>query len=180
MQESDWFVVLTEPQQALQAVYRLHEMELELFVPVIRRRVPTGRRGKNGHKVTRIMARPMFPGYGFVRRRGISDINQLIDVRGVRDVMRIQGRPVSLPDAAVMAVFRKQFEQQQEWIAETAGGKRRTASVFKRGDRVRVDDDGGAYAGFVATVDKVDGKGRVEVLLGMIRHWLPGEMVVAA
>lgn len=178
MQDSDWFVVLTVPQQALQVVYRLHEMELELFVPVIRRRVPTGRRGKNGHKVTRIRARPMFPGYGFVRRRGIVDINQLIDVRGVSNVLRIQGKPVLLPDAAVMAIFRKQIDQQCEWIAESAGGRRLT--TFKRGDQVRVDEDGGVYAGLVATVDKIDSKGRVEVLLGMIRHTLPAEMVIAA
>ena len=177
MQESDWYVVLTEPQQAIQAVYRLHELELELFVPIIRKRVPTGRRGRNGQKVTRIMPRPMFPGYGFVRQRGIADLNTLLDVRGVRDVLRIQGKPAFLPDQAVMAIFKKQIQQQQEWIAEAKSPRR---IAFKQGDRVRVDDDGGAYAGMVATVDKVDGKGRIEVLFGMIRHKLPAEMVVAA
>jgi transcription antitermination factor NusG len=119
----------------------------------------------------------MFPGYGFVRQRGIADLNTLLDVRGVRDVLRIQGKPAFLPDQAVMAIFKKQIQQQQEWIAE-AKSPRRVA--FKQGDRVRVDDDGGAYAGMVATVDKVDGKGRIEVLFGMIRHKLPAEMVVAA
>jgi transcription antitermination factor NusG len=178
LRDSQWFVVLTVPQQALRAVYRLHELELELFVPVIRKRVKTGRTGRNGHKVTRVVARPMFPGYGFVRRRGIADINQLIDVRGVSNVLRIQGKPVLLPDAAVMAIFTKQIEQQREWIAQSAGGRR--VPTFKRGDRVRVDDDGGVYAGLAATVDMIDSKGRIQVLFGMIRHTLPAEMVVAA
>ena len=53
-------------------------------------------------------------------------------------------------------------------------------SAWKRGDTVRVDVDGGAYAGLVATVDKIDSRGRIEVLLGMIRHTLPADIVVAA
>ncbi len=77
-----------------------------------------------------------------------------------------------------MAIFRKQIEQQHEWIAQTSRPRR--PATFKRGDRVRVGDDGGAYAGLVATVDKIDGKGRIEVLFGMIRHTLPAEMVIAA
>lgn len=53
-------------------------------------------------------------------------------------------------------------------------------SAWKRGDTVRVDVDGGAYAGLVATVDKIDSRGRIEVLLGIIRHTLPADIVVAA
>src|SRR3954470_16530228 len=78
-----WFVMLTEPQQDLTTVWRLHELGLELFVPVIRRRVKTGRTGKNGHKVTRVIAKPMFPGYGFLRTVGINDYRTVEDVRGV-------------------------------------------------------------------------------------------------
>jgi hypothetical protein len=50
----------------------------------------------------------------------------------------------------------------------------------RRGDAVRIDADGGAYAGLVATVDKIDSRGRIEVLLGMIRHTLSADIVVAA
>jgi hypothetical protein len=41
------------------------------------------------------------------------------------------------------------------------------------------DDNLGVCAGFVAAIAKIDSKGRIEVLGGMIRHELPAEMVVA-
>lgn len=174
--ESPWFVMLTEPQQDLTTVWRLHELGLEMFVPVIRKRVKTGRMGKNGQKTTRIVAKPMFPGYGFLRATG-AGLGAALATRGVRDFMRKEnGGPVVLPNAAVQAVFRKQMEEQQAWLASVGG----RGSRWKRGDTVRVDADGGAYAGLIATVDKIDSKGRIQVLLGMIRHTLPAEMVVAA
>jgi hypothetical protein len=69
------------------------------------------------------------------------------------------------------------MEEHHIWLQEA---RARGASHWKRGDQVRVDQDGGAYAGLIATVDKIDRKGRIEVLLGMIRHTLPADMVVAA
>lgn len=177
MIEAPWYVMLVQPQQDLTTVWRLHELGLELFVPVLRKRVKTGRTGKNGHKVTRVVAKPMFPGYGFLRSSGAPMVS-VMATRGVRDVMRNErGDFVTLPHAAVLAVFRKQMQEHQQWLQETGA---RRGSVWKRGDTVRVDDDGGAYAGLVATVDKVDAKGRIEVLFGMIRHTLPADMVVAA
>lgn len=176
--DAPWFVMLTEPQQDIPTVWRLHEMGLEMFVPVIRRRVKTGRLGKNGHKVTRVIAKPMFPGYGFLRMVGVTDYEEIKNVRGVRNFMLdIRGEPVRLPHNAVIAVFRKQMQEQQEWL-QSAGGRR--GSIWKRGDVVRIDAEGGAYAGLLAKVDKIDSKGRIEVLLGMIRHTLPADMVVAA
>jgi transcription antitermination factor NusG len=173
--EAPWYVMLTEPQQDLTTVWRLHELGLEMFVPVIRKRVKTGRIGKNNHKVTRIIAKPMFPGYGFLRMSE-RDLDAVRATRGVRDFLRNERNQfVTLPHAAVVAVFKKQMEEQQKWIEET--GERRVSS-WKRGDKVRIDE--GAYSGFVAVVDKIDSKGRIEILLGMIRHKLPADMVVAA
>lgn len=176
--DAPWYVMLTQPQQDLTTVWRLHELGLEMFVPVIRRRVKTGRIGKNGHKVTRVIAKPMFPGYGFLRTIGITDYDKIEDVRGVRGFMLDTfGEPVTLPHKAVLAVFHKQMEEQQEWLQAQ---RTRRGVIWKRGDQVRLDDDAGAYAGLLAVVDKVDSRGRIEVLLGMIRHKLPADMVVAA
>lgn len=176
--EAPWYVMLTEPQQDLTTVWRLHELGLEMFVPVIRRRVKTGRIGKNGHKVTRVIAKPMFPGYGFLRTAGVTNYETVEDVRGVRKFMLdVRGEPITLPHAAVMAVFRKQMEEHQSWLE---ANRSRRGAIWKRGDNVRIDSDGGAYAGLVATVDRIDSKGRIQVLLGMIRHTLPADMVVAA
>ena len=175
IEEKPWFVVLTHPQQDLTTVWRLHELGLEMFVPVLRRRVKTGRIGKNGHKVTRVIAKPMFPGYGFLRMTD-NDVDSVKRTRGVRDFMRNERNHfVTLPHQAVLAVFRKQMEEHQEWIRASRGGKQ---VPWRRGDRVRIDE--GAYSGVLATVDKIDAKGRIQVLLGMIRHTLPADMVVAA
>lgn len=174
---ADWYVVETEPQQDLTTVWRLHELGLEMFVPVIRRRVKTGRVGRNGQKVTRIIAKPMFPGYGFVRAIA-GTVAAVLATRGVRGIMTNEvDQFVKLPHGAVMAVFRKQMEEQQDWLQATGG---RRGAAWKRGDRVRIEPEGGAYAGLLATVDKIDSKGRIQVLLGMIRHTLPADMVVAA
>jgi transcription antitermination factor NusG len=176
--EDVWYVVLIEPQQEIQTMWRIHETQRELFVPIIRKRIKTGRTGRNGQKVTRIIPRPMFPGYGLIRRTGVNDLNELIDIRGIREVLRDKGDPVVLPHQAVLAVLRKQAQKHLDFISETVG--RRRSSPFKRGDAVRVASEGNVYDGMLAEVDKVDGKGRIEVLLGMIRHKLPADMVVAA
>lgn len=173
-----WFVMEIEPQQDLTTVWRLHEIGERPFVPVVRRRVKTGRIGRNGQKTTRIIAKPMFPGYGFLPANVHSSLSAVLATRGVRDFMRTEsGALVTLPHQAMMAVFNKQMQEQMEWLQ--AVGARRGA-LWKKGDLVRVDEDGGAYAGLIATVDKIDSKGRIQVLLGMIRHTLPAEMVVAA
>lgn len=181
-QNGNWFVVLTEPQQEIPTVWRMHELGLELFTPVVRRRVKTGRLGRRGHQVTRVIAKPMFPGYGFIRDTGINIESLCESTRGVRDYLRLR-RPgydfpvaVLLPDAAVRAVFAKQIQEQQAWLKETGG---RYGSHFKKGDLVRVDE-GSAYTGLVAHIDRIDSKGRIELLFGMIRHTLPADMVIAA
>lgn len=183
--EAPWLVVLTEPQQDISTVWRLHELGEEMFVPVVRRRVKTGRiNRKSGHKETRVTAKPMFPGYGFLRATTTNDPDGLVwrerngsGVRGVREFMRdINGRPIRLPHGAVMAVFRKQSEEQLEWLKKS-GGKR--GGAWKRGDNVRIDSDGGAFAGLVGSIDKIDARGRIEILFGMIRHSMPADMVVA-
>lgn len=168
-----WFVVLTQPQQEIPLVWRLHELALELFTPLIRKRVKTGRVDKSGNKIMRSKPEPMFPGYGFLRCTKLDIEN----VRGFSAYMLdIRGKPIVLPHAAVMAVFRKQLDEHQEFLQSIGGRKSR----FKPGDMVRVDESGGVYAGMVAKIDKVDKKGRIQILLGMIRHTLGADMVVVA
>lgn len=175
-QESDWYIVLTQPQQEIVTVWRMHELGLELYTPIVRERRPTQKRYKNGQRVCVLRPKPMFPGYGFVRAMGAS-ISEVEDVRGVSKVFRdpITREPYMLPHAAVMAVFAKQHAEHQEFI-RAKGGR---VSKFKPGDMVRIDE-GSVYSGLLAKIEKVDTNGRYQILLGMIRHSLPAEMVVAA
>lgn len=173
--EGRWYVVLTEPQQEIQTVWRMHELGLELYVPIVREKRSTNKKDKHGRKVVVLKPRPMFPGYGFVRECGITDTNAVLKVRGARDFLRIHGAPVMLPHTAVVSIFAKQFGEQQAFMAAKGGRKAR----FKQGDMIRIGE-GSAYSGMIAPIDKIDAKGRIEVLFGMIRHTLRDEMVEAA
>lgn len=189
IEEDDWLVVLLEPQQEIPTTYRIHEDSRELFVPIIRRRVKTGRTGRNGQKVTRIIPKPMFPGYGLIRAKAYGkNINHLLAVRGVRDVLRDKsqtetgewlGRPITIPHEAVLAIFRKQSQKHHEFHQEFSWRKR---PRFKPSDKVRIEAEGNVYDGQLATIEKDDGGARIKVLLGMARisHSLPAEMVVSA
>lgn len=174
-----WYIVLTEPGREFTAIYRLHEQGRELFVPMIRRRIPTGRTGKNGHKITRIRPRPMFPGYGFIRQAGITDVNEVLDVRGVRQLLRDQGRPVTLPQAAIQTIFKMQSQIHYEFCQEP---RSRRKTPWKPGDKVRVQAEGSLYDGYFGEVQKLKGADRVELLLGAARlkFDLSADMVVAA
>ena len=117
----------------------------------------------------------MFIGYGFIRS-GALDIDAIRNVRGVRDLLRNErGAAVTLPHEAVLAVYAKQQEIHGEFLAQA----RRPSHGLKPGDLVRVDD-GSSYSGLMASVDRISGHERVEVLFGVIRHTLPAGMVVAA
>ena len=129
MTPSPWFVVLVSSQQEITTVWRLHLLGLELFVPVIRRRIKTGR-VHNGRAITRLVARPMFIGYGFIRS-GALDIDAIRNVRGVRDLLRNErGEAVTLPHEAVLAVYAKQQEVHGEFLAQA----RRPSHSFRPGD----------------------------------------------
>jgi transcription antitermination factor NusG len=104
------------------------------------------------------------------------DVDKFLDVRGVADFLRDdRGDPVTLPHEAVLAIFAKQWQEHQLFMQAKGGRK----SQFKPGDLVKIEE-GSAYSGLVANIEKIDGKGRVAILLGMIRHWMPADMVVAA
>lgn len=173
-----WYVVLIGAQQELTTVWRLHVLGLEMFTPVLRRRIPTGRVHR-GKPLTRLVVRPMFPSYGFVRVGAAQDIDTVRSVRGVRDFLRNERAGfVTIPEAAVAAIYAKQQEELEDFIA-TSRRRRRFASKLHLGQRVRVED-GGVYSGLVAPVDRIDASGRIQVLFGMIRHSLPADMVVAS
>jgi Transcription termination factor nusG len=101
---SPWLVVVTEPQQEYPTVWRCHLLGLEVFTPVIRRRIRTGR-VRNGHHITRLVARPMFPSYGFVRQSEVRSPQEILAMRGVRDFLRNERDELAtLPHEAIVEV----------------------------------------------------------------------------
>lgn len=172
----DWYIVLTEPQQEITTVWRMHELGLELYTPIIRVKKSTPRKDVHGRKIVVIRPKPMFPGYAFLRCAGTS-IPAIEGVRGVTRIFRdpSTNAPYMLPHEAVMAVWARQHSEHQGFM-QSIGGR---VSKFKRGDMVRIDE-GSVYSGLIAPVEKLDSKGRVQLLLGLMKTWVPQEMVVAA
>jgi hypothetical protein len=177
--EAPWYVVLVATQQDLQTVWRFHALGLELYVPLLRRRVKTGR-VHNGVKLTRIIARPMFPGYGFLRQTDPMRVPDISAVRGVYDYYRdpIDKKHRLLPHAAVMVVRNKERDEHSSWLATSMRGRRYVP--FKRGDRVKLDVEGSAYAGLIGQIERIDSKRRIEILFGNLVHKVPADMVVLA
>ena len=96
----------------------------------------------------------------------------------VRQIKAQRGLQALQPQMkAIQTKYKNDKAKQQEELGEFLAS--RLSNPFKPGDRVRVDN-GGIYSGLVASVDRISGHDRIEVLLGMIRHSLPADMVVAA
>lgn len=168
-QASPWYVLLVEPQQEKTTIWRLHELGLEMYSPIVRRRVRRGRA-----EGVRLAVRAMFPGYGFIKASTISDLNVVRRVRGIRDFHAVMGKPSVLHWAAIEAVRRKEFSEHQRYLDELAP-KRKSKVMFRPGDIVRVEV--GAFADMVATVETCDTRGRLTVLQGLIRISMDSDMV---
>jgi len=170
-----WYVVLTGAQQEITTVWRLHLLGLEMFTPVLRRRIRTGRVHK-GRNITRLVVRPMFPSYGFVRC-GSCDVDAILGVHGVRDFLRNEhAEPVTLPHEAVVAIYNRQQQELEEFIATSRRG-RHFHSSLKLGQRVRVDD-GGIYSGLSGLIQSVVASAQVR-RDGSGMHVLDGRLSLA-
>lgn len=172
----DWYIVLTQPGRELTTVWRLHRMDLELYVPSVIRRIKVGGWRSKTIKVRTPQPRPMFQGYGFLRCDSVKSVADVTRCDGVRGLMpRWDGQPAVLPHEAIMAVRAKQLEQHRIALAE----KGVRPSSFKIGDNIRIDDDT-VYHGLVSKIEEIDTQGRIKIMLGMIRHVVSADRVVAA
>lgn len=171
-----WHIVLIEPQQEVTTVWRLHELGMEMYSPIVRRKVRTNRRTASGQREMRVAPRPMFPGYSFLSTAATPDLNIVRRVNGVRDFLNVEGKPAVLPQAAIDAIRAKEFDQHQKYMEEIS--PRRKRPHLKRGQSVRIEN--GPFADFVRTIEQVDSLGRIMVLHGMVKHWMEADQVVLA
>lgn len=58
--EGRWYVILTEPQQEITPVWRMHELGLELYVPFVREKRSTNKKDKHGRKIVVLKPRREF------------------------------------------------------------------------------------------------------------------------
>lgn len=173
---ASWHIVQIQPQQEVTTVWRMHELGLELYSPIVRARIPTGRRTPQGRQVVRVAPKPMFPGYAFLASG--CDVGVVEATKGVMKVMMDHATQkfIRLPHEAIMAIRTKEYDEHLRYLDEIAPRKRKPQ--FRTGDMVRVDV--GPFADAVRRVEQADGAGRVMVLHGMVKLWLEADMVVAA
>ncbi len=148
--DSGWFLAQLKPNAASIALRNLERQGFEAFLPLAE--VTQRRAGQ-----ARLVRRPLFPGYLFVRfstaQGGWRAINA---TAGLTRLVSFADRPAQVPDAIVDGL-RARCD---------ANGVLATADAFQPGDSVTVET--GPFAGFIATVETIDADRRVWVLIELM------------
>ncbi|WP_066801114.1 transcription termination/antitermination protein NusG [Sphingomonas soli] len=144
-----WYVAETETRGEGVAVANLERQSFTSFCPRFRKV------RRHARRVDTVLA-PLFPGYVFVRFDVDTDPWRSINgTRGVRRLVSISpARPRPMPEAAMTQL-----------LASFGEDPAPEASV-RIGDSVKIVS--GPFAEQLATVESLDGKGRVRVLLEIL------------
>lgn len=145
-----WFAVNTHPAAERKACRQLENQGWQSFFPRIARTIRSGRR-------TRTEERPLFPGYVFVLLDMARDPWRSVDsTLGVRSLVKTGDVPAPLPEGVVEAL--QGMTQENGLVA--------FSSRLRPGDQVRFMT--GPFADMVGALDRLDGNGRVLVLLDLL------------
>jgi transcription elongation factor/antiterminator RfaH len=150
-----WFLVHTQPKSERKAELHLGAQGFRTYLPQIDKTV------RHARKLNTVRA-PLFPGYLFI----ILDLgrDRWLSVRSTIGVSRLfttqDGRPVPVPVGIVESL-----------IERSDGGVARLDLGLVKGQRVRILS--GPFAEFVGTLERLDGAGRVQVLLGLMGTAVP-------
>lgn len=145
--EERWYVVQTQPHAENKAIFHLERQDFRLFCP---RTLKTVRHARK----TRQVLSPLFPNYLFLAM----DIEQtqwrcINGTYGVSHLIMQGERPKPVPSGVVEAIGARIGENGAvDW-----------SKTFKIGQKVRIT--GGAFADLVGTLEHLDARGRVQLLL---------------
>lgn len=140
----------THPSSELKACRHLENQGWTSFCPRIAKTIRSGRR-------IRTELRPFFPGYVFVMLDLGSDRWRSVDSTfGVRSIVKSGDRPAPVPAGIV--------EMLQAMTEDT--GQIVFSSRLRPGDKVRFLT--GPFAEMVGSLERLDGSGRVMVLLDLL------------
>jgi transcription elongation factor/antiterminator RfaH len=150
-----WFLAHTLPRSEFRSQLHLRAQGFRTFLPRIAKTV------RHARKLTTVQV-PLFPRYIFV----ILDLSRdrWLSIRstvGVSHLFTNDGRPVPVPDGIVEALLERTNE---------ADVTRLDVSLMK-GQSVRILR--GPFADFVGKLDRLDGTGRVKVLIEMMGNSVP-------
>jgi transcription elongation factor/antiterminator RfaH len=150
-----WFLVHTQPKSERKAELHLGAQGFRTYLPQIDKTV------RHARKLNTVRA-PLFPGYLFI----ILDLgrDRWLSVRSTIGVSRLfttqDGRPVPVPVGIVESL-----------IERSEGSVTRLDIDLAKGQRVRILT--GPFAELVGTLERLDGRGRVQVLLELMGTAVP-------
>jgi transcription elongation factor/antiterminator RfaH len=150
-----WFLVHTQPKSERKAELHLGAQGFRTYLPQIDKTV------RHARKLNTVRA-PLFPGYLFI----ILDLgrDRWLSVRSTIGVSRLfttqDGRPVPVPVGIVESL-----------IERSEGSVTRLDIDLAKGQQVRILT--GPFAELVGTLERLDGRGRVQVLLELMGTAVP-------
>jgi transcription elongation factor/antiterminator RfaH len=150
-----WFLVHTQPKSEWKAELHLGAQGFRAYLPKIDKTV------RHARKLRTVRA-PLFPGYLFI----VLDLerDRWLSVRSTIGVSRLfttqDGRPVPVPIGVVEGL-----------IERSEGCVTRLDLGLTRGQRVRILT--GPFADLVGTLERLDGRERVQVLLELMGTAIP-------
>lgn len=149
---TQWFVAETQPRSETRCRQHLEQQQFACFLPKFRKTRRHARRAEQ------ILA-PVFPGYIFVSFDLDTDhwtpINSTVGIR--RLVSFSRNRPQPVPDQVIEALLSR---------CGTGEVVESEVARFAIGQRVRVVD--GPLSSQIATIEHLDDRGRVRVLLDLL------------
>jgi transcription antitermination factor NusG len=178
--DGDWFVVNTESRQEELAKGEIAQSGLVTYLPMAVRMEKHGRGG------LRLVARPVFPSYLFVRCPMTDDVwNRLTTTRGVRGLLGcdMKPKPINIGEVEVIRLYetecadkeRKRLDKEQAAARARAGGKSGIVWDFAPGDRVRITN--GPFASFFAQLQTaVDDHDRIRALMDIFGSVTPMQL----
>ncbi len=149
---SRWLAVNTHPHREHIALDNLNRQDFTTYCPMIERQVRHARR-------TRLVRRPLFPGYVFVRvNLDHQRWRPILSTYGVRSLVRCGERLSFVADGLIDGL--KAREQDGVVI--------KPAEPYRLGQQVRMRS--GPFDGLVATIIEMDEKDRLVVLMDLLNQ----------
>ncbi len=145
-----WIVLSTQPHRERFAVENIQNQNLEVYCPLIRRRI------RHARKAMDVM-RPLFPGYLFVAVDPDRDAWRfLLSTFGVRSVVRVGDRPSTLDNQLIEGLRQR----------EVNGAIVKPVSPYNVGDKVKLS--GGPFDSLIAEIISLDDNQRLHLLLNFL------------
>ena len=149
----NWFAIQAKPHQEELAAARIARLDLEVFLPRVKR-------WKSVCGVSRVLTRPLFPGYFFVR---FVPLISLDTVRFCLGVLRVVGSNLFPSPVALEIVSGLQQRVCTDGVVELEPG------CMRSGDPVRIEQ--GPFEGLMGKVTReADDHRRVAILLEAINN----------